>query len=108
MDAKERAGKIAERMWSVRFITPKTVSVIKDFITAQIEEACAEAFKSGCNSHLATCAEQFNEGFAACRERARDIAGKIDSPIWSAKTKQVAEVIGVMIAQKISALGPGE
>lgn len=40
---------------------------------AQIEEAEREAFKSGCRTHLATCADEFKTGFAAAREKARGI-----------------------------------
>lgn len=44
-DAKARADTIAERMWGIRFINPRTVDQVKEMIVEALFEARASALE---------------------------------------------------------------
>lgn len=89
VNSKERAEKIAERMWGVRYINPRSVGEVKEMIVAQIDEAVREAIVS-IEGNTACCnglehnheshwlddlkATAYTEGFRAAQQNAAEIA----------------------------------
>lgn len=73
LTAAERAEKALPDLLLEHLPKGWIVSMRHD-VAAQIEQYGREAFKSGCNTHLATCSERFDEGFAAAQAMARGIA----------------------------------